>query len=97
MTEDNNLEREFTARVLIHQMGILGGYLMKKYMDNERAKGGETQLPEFTLEEQADKYSEKLIQKYMEEGSFKDHYEVAWSILAPIIPDNTKLMPNNVA
>ena len=84
------LQAELLARQFVHKFSILGAYLQKKYMTEHLLNNPFISNAE--LKEKAEKHSMELIQKYMEEGSFNDHYEVAYGILASTMPDDLNVL-----
>lgn len=89
MEKQADFQEELQARIFIHKISILGGYLMKQYIAEEQAKGG-VQIPTVNLEEMADIYSNAVMQKALEEGTFNDMYEKAWEILKNHLPEHIK-------
>lgn len=81
------LEDEFKARVYLHQISILGGYIMDKYLREEQAKEG-AKLSPHILMQQADEYSNKVMQKAFKTGEFNSMYEEAWQAIADKIPEH---------
>ena len=68
------LLEEFKAREFLHKVAIVGGAIMHNYMEEEKAKGG-AQLPDFIIEEKAQAYSDRVIQKAMAMGTLNKLYE----------------------
>ena len=89
--EQMTLEQEFQARVFLHQTSILGGYIMNDIINTEKAKGG-IQLPDFILIEEADKASNRIVQKALQDGTFTKLYENAWNNISSSIPEHLKLL-----
>ena len=87
--ENMTLEQELTARIFVHKVAVVGGVLMKDYIDHQH---GEVNLPEFTVEEQADQYSNEVIQKAMADGTFEDLYRRAWESIKDTLDENTKVI-----
>lgn len=85
------LEQEFRARVMVHKMSVLGGVLMLAYKQHEKGFGG-INLPDHTIDEQADKYSNERIQKAIADGTFNKMYEEAWNLVAPTMPEYLNCM-----
>ena len=89
--EDNlTLEQELMARIFLHKVAIVGGALMKDYM--ARQKYGEVNLPDFTLEEQADQYSNRVIQQSMKDGTFETLYKTSWNSIIDTMPEHLKVV-----
>ena len=91
MAEELTLEKEFTVRTFMHKTTLLGAYLMDKYIKREIGDSP-VNLPMHVIKEHAWEYSNREIQKYMQEGSFDDHYEVAWSVIAPTMSDTYNIL-----
>ena len=89
------LEQEFIARVLIHQTAVLGGYYAKEYLDKHSSSIG-ANLPEFILMEQAEHYSNRLLQKALCEGTFCELYEKAWDTVKDRIPEHLNALGNTL-
>ena len=89
------LEQELRARIFLHKTAVLGGILMKDFMEQQNSMGG-AQLPEFLLEDQAQRYSDIAMKKAFEEGTFNEQYENAWSRLVKVMPEHTKLIESYV-
>ena len=87
--ENMTLEQELTARIFVHKVAVVGGVLMKDYIDRQH---GEVNSPEFTVEEQADQYSNEVIQKAMANGTFEDLYHRAWESIKDTLDENTKVI-----
>ena len=85
----NTLETEFKAREFIHKTAIVGGALMRNYII-ANSKG--VALPPHILQEQADEYSNKVMQKALQEGTFETLYNSIWEQLKDVLPENLKLM-----
>ena len=85
------LEQEFMARAFFHKSTILGGYVMNKYINDEKAKGGIT-LPDPILMEQAEKISEQVVQESLRDGTFNQLYETAWKDISDRMPEYLKLL-----
>lgn len=85
------LEQEFTARVFMHKTAIVGGVLMKEYIDNELYKNG-IPLPKFIIEKNADEYSNKKMQECIANGTFDTLYNRIWDKLSQEIPENFKVI-----
>ena len=90
MEHNLTLEQELVARIFLHKVSITGGVLMKEYIDNQMQ--GSIKLPVFQLEEQADKYSNSIIQKAMQNGTFDQLYERAWDKIKHDIPENLSVI-----
>ena len=88
--EDRELNNELQARIFMHRFSILGAYLQKKFMSEELLRN--PLITNAELKQKAEDYSMQLIQKYEQEGSTIDHYEVAYAIIAPQLPDNTNTL-----
>ena len=86
-----SLEKEFTARAYLHKIAIVGGLLMRNYVEKERAKGG-VQLAQPTLMEIADAYSNAEIQKAIQEGTFEDLYQECWAEVVKEMPEYLSVM-----
>ena len=85
------LEQELQARIFVHKTALVGGYLMKQYIDKELNKGGIT-LPLPILHMHADEYSNRVMQRALQMGEFDALYNTIWEIIAPIMPDDTKVL-----
>lgn len=89
--EDNlTLEQELKARIFLHKTSIVGGVLMKEFIQKESQS--DIKIPAVTLEQMADAYSEEVMQKAMADGTFEDLYNKAWDKIKYIMPDNMKVI-----
>lgn len=89
--EDNlTLEQELTARIFLHKVAITGGVLMKEYIDQQRYRG--VNLPNLSLEEMADKYSNRVIQQSLKDGTFETLYKTSWNLIVNTMPEYLKVM-----
>ena len=84
------LEQELRARIFLHKVAITGGVLTSEYLQSQ--SNGAVKLPRFQVEEQADEYSNDIIKKALEKGTFDALYEKAWAKIADKIPDDTNLI-----
>lgn len=91
MENNLTLEKELTARIMVHKMSIAGGVLMQQYMENNYTAGG-VNLPNSTLTDMADEYSEQVMKKAMENGTFNELYEKAWDKIKYTIPEHAKVI-----
>jgi hypothetical protein len=91
MENNLTLEQELTARIMVHKMSIAGGVLMQDYMKSNYTAGG-VNLPDSTLTDMADEYSEQVMKKAMENGTFNELYEKAWDKIKNTIPEYTKVI-----
>jgi hypothetical protein len=87
---EQTLEQELKARIFLHKVSITGGVLMKEYISKELQ--GSIKLPKFQVEEMADKYSNEVIQKAMQDGTFEDLYNNAWDKIKHVLPEYTKVI-----
>lgn len=87
MAENLTLEKELQARIFMHKVSIAGGVLMKEYMDKELHK-----LPNHIIQDQADEYSNGIIQQALQNGTFEILYENAWNKIKNTIPEHMKVL-----
>ena len=88
--EDNlTLEQELIARIFLHKVAITGGVLMKEYIDHQGY--GEIN-PNLSLEEMADKYSSRVIQQSMKDGTFETLYKTSWNSIVNTMPEYLKVI-----
>lgn len=90
MAEELTLEQELKARIFLHKVSITGGVLMREYMAKENQSA--VKLPPFQMEEQADQYSNGIIQQALQNGTFEVLYESAWDKIKNTIPEHMKVM-----
>ena len=83
------LEQEFKAREFMHKAAIVGGALMQEYII-ANSKG--VSLPPAIIEKQADEYSNKVMQKALQGGTFETLYNNVWEQLKDVLPENLKLI-----
>jgi hypothetical protein len=88
--EELTLEQELTARIFLHKVAIAGGVIMDKYMKEQQK--GNISIPSFVLEDVADTYSNNVIQKAMQDGTFEELYNNAWSSIVETMPEHTKVI-----
>ena len=84
------LEQELTARIFLHKVAIAGGVIMDRYMKEQQK--GDINIPSFVLEDVADTYSNTVIQKAMQDGTFEELYSNAWSSIVETMPEHTKVI-----
>ena len=90
MAENLTLEQELKARIFMHKVSVAGGVLMKEYMDKELQ--GNIKLPNHIIREQADEYSNGIIQQALQNGTFEVLYEDAWNKIKNTIPEHMKVL-----
>ena len=90
MENNLTLEQELMARIFLHKVAVTGGVLMKEYIDQQ--KYGEVNLPNSSLEEMADKYSNRVIQQSMKDGTFETLYKTSWNRIVNTMPEYLKVM-----
>ena len=90
MAENLTLEKELQARIFMHKVSIAGGVLMKEYMEKELQ--GNIKLPNHIIKEQADEYSNGIIQQAMQNGTFEVLYENSWEKIKNTIPEHMKVL-----
>ena len=88
--ENLTLEQELVARVFMHKTAILGGVLMKEYIDKQIV--GMVNLPTFIIEEQADKHSNNVMRMALKEGTFDSMYNDAWDKIVDTMPEHLKVI-----
>ena len=88
--ENLTLEQELVARVFMHKTAILGGVLMKNYID-EQTKGN-VSIPLCMVEEVADQYSNSVMQKALRDGTFDSMYNDAWESIKEVMDEHTKVI-----
>ena len=84
-----SLEEEFKAREFLHKTAIVGGALMRNYII---ANSKDVSLPSPIIQEQADEYSNKVMQHALNNGTFEELYNNIWKQLADVLPEDLKLM-----
>ena len=90
MAEELTLEQELQARIFMHKVSVTGGVLMKEYMEKELQ--GNIKLPNHIIKEQADEYSNGIIQQALQNGTFEVLYENAWDKIKNTIPEHMKVL-----
>jgi hypothetical protein len=86
MENNVTLEQELTARIMVHKMSIVGGVLMQDYMNRNQG------IPNFQLVDLAYEYSEEVMKKAMENGTFNELYEKAWEKIKDKLDEYTKVI-----
>ena len=86
-----NLEKELQVRIMVHKMAVLGGVLMKEYIDKHTSLGSPN-FPDFMLKEQANIYTDNIVQSSLEDGTFNQRYESAWEELVEVMPEHANFM-----
>ena len=89
--ENLTLEQELVARIFLHKVSITGGVLMKEFIIRENQSP--IKLPPFQIEQQADQYSDNIIQKAMTEGTFDKLYNESWDKIKNVIPEHMCVVP----
>lgn len=87
---EQTLEQELKARIFMHKVAVAGGVLMQEYIKDQLQ--GSLQLPKFQVEEMADEYSNKVIQRALADGTFEDLYTQSWDRIKDSIPENMKVI-----
>ena len=90
MAENLTLEQELLARIFLHKVSITGGVLMKEYIHRESQS--DIKIPTVTLEQMANNYSEEVMQKALQDGTFDKLYEESWEKIKHTIPEYTKVI-----
>ena len=90
MENNLTLEQELKARIFLHKVAVTGGVLMKEYIDQQ--KYGGVNLPNSSLEEMADKYSNRVIQQSMKDGTFETLYKTSWNSIIDTMPEYLKVI-----
>ena len=90
MSENLTLEKELQARIFMHKVSIAGGVLMKEYIEKELQ--GNIKLPNHIIKEQADEYSNGIMQQALQNGTFEVLYEDAWNKIKNTIPEHMKVL-----
>ena len=90
MSENLTLEQELKARIFMHKVSVTGGVLMKEYMEKELQ--GNIKLPNHIIKDQADEYSNGIIQQAFQNGTFEVLYEDAWNKIKNTIPEHMKVL-----
>ena len=88
--ENLTLEQELVARIFMHKTAVLGGVLMKEYIDKQTV--GMVNLPTFIIEEQADKHSNTVMRTALKEGTFDSMYNDAWDKIVDTMPEHLKVI-----
>lgn len=91
MENNLTLEQELTARIFLHKASIAGGVLAREYIDRELQQES-VNIPKFQLEELADQYSNEIIQKAINGGTFNSLYESSWDKIKDTIPEYLKVL-----
>jgi hypothetical protein len=81
------LERELTARIIMHKIAIVKGTLAHAYISREKCKGG-IMLAEPSLEQNALEFADHVMTDIMCTGKLDEAYEEAWNLLKDVMPDD---------
>ena len=92
MENNLTLEQELRARIFLHKASIAGGVLAREYIDRELQQESSVSIPKSQLEELADQYSNEIVQKAINEGTFNSLYENAWDKIKDTIPEYLKVL-----
>ena len=84
------LEQELTARIFLHKVAIAGGVIMNEYIKEQQT--GSISIPSFALEDAADTYSNNIIRKALQDGTFENLYNNAWNSIVETMPEHTKVI-----
>ena len=90
MEEKLSLEKELQARIFVHKVAIVGGILQKEFTMKEN--NNPIKLPPFEIAQQAELYSNTIIQKAIADETFNQLYNNSWDKIKNIIPDNLCVM-----
>lgn len=90
MAEKLTLEQELQARIFMHKVSIVGGVLMKEYMEKELQ--GNIKFPNHIIQDQADEYSNGIVQQALQNGTFDILYENSWEKIKNTIPEHMKVL-----
>ena len=80
---------ELKARIQLHKLSIAGSYVAREFINAQQS--GDITLPQAIIEEQAQNYSNRVLQEAFADGSFNALYEKAWNELKYIMPDDTRV------
>ena len=81
------LERELTARIIMHKIAIVKGTLAHAYISKEKRNGG-IMLAEPSLEQNALEFADQKMTDIMYAGKLDEAYEEAWNLLKDTMPDD---------
>ena len=87
--ENLTLEQELQLRIFLHKTAIAGGVLMHEYMNRENQS--DVKLAPFQIEEQADQYSNAMLQRAISDGTLDDLYNNAWESIKDTIPEHMQV------
>ena len=83
------LEKELKARIWTHKVAVLGGVSLRNYLAKQAQEG--IKIPAFQLSDIAENYSNEVINKAIEDGTFEEQYEQAWNSIKNTIPEEFKI------
>ena len=88
---DEIFNQELNARIFTHKTAIVGGVLMRKFVDNQTSTNG-INLPEPILRQQAHEYVESTLAQAMATGTLNSLYEQLWEEIKDTLPEHTNVM-----
>lgn len=91
LQEQTELLQELFARIFTHKTAIVGGALMREYINKQLSMGG-VQLPEPILKEQAHEYVQNTLSQALTTGILNPLYEQTWEDIKEKLPDDTNVM-----
>ena len=90
LKKQQELLQELKARIFMHKISVAGGVLMKEYMEKELQ--GNIKLPNHIIQDQADQYSNGIIQQATQNGTFEELYQNSWEKIKNTIPEHMKVL-----
>lgn len=89
--EQEELLQELNARIFTHMTAIVGGVLMREYLDKQENMGG-VQLFEPMLAQQAQEYVQSMLAQACTTGTLNSLYEETWENIKETIPEYTNVV-----
>lgn len=89
--EQEDLLQELNARIFTHRTAIVGGALMREYLDKQKSMGG-AELFEPMLTEQAHEYVQSMLAQACMTGTLNSLYEEMWENIKETLPEHTNVV-----
>ena len=84
------LEKELTARILLHKVAICKGAIAHQYMAEQKAQ--EIVLPDYYIQQNALEYANQIVQNAMAQGTLNEMYNKVWEDSVHHMPDDFCIM-----
>lgn len=84
------LEKELTARILLHKVAMCKGAIAHQYMAEQKAQ--EIVLPDYYIQQNALEYANQVVQNAMAQGTLNEVYNKVWEDSVHHMPEHFCIM-----